>query len=181
MMALLPSGTMTVKLLSGRIGYVGRNGMTYIPGMGGDCSIRGGWAAARPVQFDDTITDVRTRQEWATVRIHDLTKCDRVVAACEWTRAAGRTPALLLAERVGPRASAALLHAFGLYDAKRVCHAVEWALAAHPRDFAGAQDSVRRIGVMYVLAALELLDFRALYTFVVAIYKVPHYSGLALR
>ena len=28
---------------------------------------------------------------------------------------------------------------------------------------------------------LELLDFRALYTFVVALYKVPHLKGLALR
>jgi hypothetical protein len=172
---------MTIEVAPGQYGYVGCSGLAYMPGPCRHFRVWGGWSAARPLQFDDMLVDVRTRQEWAAVRIHDLARCQHPVAAHEWTRAAGRTPALLLAERVGPQESAPLLRAFGLQDADRVGRAVDWALTAHPRDYAAAQDSVRTIGVMYVLAALELLDFRALYTFVVAMYKVPHLKGLALR
>jgi hypothetical protein len=180
-MQVPPPVATTIEVAPGQYGYVAASGMTHMPGLCRDFRVWGGWSAARPLQFDDMLLDVRTRQEWAAVRIHDLARCRRPVETREWTRAAGRTPALLLAERVGPRDSAPLLHAFGLQDADRTSHAVDWALTAHPRDYAGAQAAVRRMGIMYVLAALELLDFRALYTFVVALYKVPHLKGLALR
>ena len=172
---------MTIQLTHGQYGYVGRSGMAYVPGICRDFYVQGTWSPAPPIKFDHTIVDMRARQEWAAVRIQDLSECTRPVAAREWTRAAGLTPVLLLAERVGPQRSAPLLRAFGLHDTGCMGRAMDWALTAHPRDYAGAQDSVRSIGVMYVLAALEVLDFRSLYTFVVAMYKVPHQNGMALR